>query len=431
MRTLHITSAWHAQSGGARTFYTALLGAAEAQGREMTLVVPGDRDGLRQSGMTTRIYSVAAPSSPLFDRRYRVVLPHRITPTPRTWLWRIIRDVAPDVIEVADKLTLCHVAGLVKRRAGPRPTVVGFSHERLDDAARAQLGGGVPVRALARSYVRTVYLRQFDAHIANSEYTADELRVAAVSGGPAAWRHWRMRDRIVVVPLGADVETFGPARRSDEARQSLLTRLGGNAASKIVLFAGRLSAEKAVDLLLPAVRLAIGRGCDVRLVVAGEGPMREQLARDAREFLPGRCLFLGHVGGRDDLAELVASVDAFVHTNPREPFGIAPLEALASGVPVVLPRSGGVLSYATDDTAWLVRPDAIGLADGLVECLTRAGEARRRSANAVATAPAWSWAGAATRYFDAVAALDLRRRTEWAPEVERPGRVPVSVVPRG
>ncbi|MCC7043065.1 MAG: glycosyltransferase [Acidobacteria bacterium] len=431
MRTLHITSAWHAHSGGARTFYTALLDAAEAHGREMALVVPGDGDGLQQAGVSTRIYTVAAPPSPLFDRRYRVVLPHRIAPTSRTWLWRIIRAEAPDVIEVADKLTLCHVAGLVKRHAGPRPTVIGFSHERFDDAVQAHLGGGVPARALARSYVRAVYLRQFDAHIANSEYTADELRVAAASGGPAAWRHWRMRDRIVAVPLGADVETFGPGRRSDGARQSLLTRLGGDATSKVVLFAGRLSAEKAVDLLLPAVRLAVDRGCDVRLVVAGDGPMREQLARDAREFLPGRCLFLGHVGGREELAALVASVDAFVHTNPREPFGIGPLEALVSGVPVVLPRSGGVLSYATDETAWLVRPDAVGLADGLVECLTRADEAKRRSAHAVAMAPAWSWAGAATRYFDTVAALDLRRRTEWAPEVDGPGRVPVPLVRRG
>ena len=50
---------------------------------------------------------------------------------------------------------------------------------------------------MARSYVRSIYLRQFDAHIANSEYTAAELHAAAVSAGPSAWRHWRLRDRIV------------------------------------------------------------------------------------------------------------------------------------------------------------------------------------------------------------------------------------------
>lgn len=415
MRTLHITSAWHADSGGARTFYTALLDAAEAQGRTMALVVPGERDGLQQAGVSTRIYSVAAPRSPLFDRRYRVVLPHRLTPGVHGWTWRIMQNEAPDVIEVADKLTLYHLAGLVKRRVGPRPTVIGFSHERFDDVVQAQIGGGGAVRALARWYVRSLYLRQFDAHLANSQYTAEELRLAAASGGPSAWRHWRMRDRIGVVPLGADVDTFGPWRRSAELRRSLIARLGGEPTSKIVVSVGRLSVEKGVDLLLPAVRLAIDRGCNLRLVVAGDGPLRKTMERDAAEYLPGRCLFVGHVRGRDELATLVASTDAFIHTNPREPFGIAPLEALLSGVPVVLPRSGGVLSYASDANAWLVRPDAPGLAGGLVACLGRRHEATRRAVNGVAMASRWSWADAATRYFDALATIDRQRRTKWAP----------------
>jgi alpha-1,6-mannosyltransferase len=224
-----------------------------------------------------------------------------------------------------------------------------------------------------------------------------------------------MRDRIAVVPLGADVATFSPRQRSDEVRRALVTRVGGDPTSKIVLAAGRLSAEKGVDLLLPAVRLAVDRGCNLRLVVAGDGPLRTAMERDAREFLPHRSLFVGHISRRAELAALMASADAFVHTNPREPFGIAPLEALVSGVPVVLPRSGGVLSYASDETAWLVKPDAPGLADGLLACLGRPDESARRAANAVAMARDWSWAGAATRYFDAMAAIDRQRRTQWAP----------------
>ena len=430
MRTLHVIGAWHESSGGVRTFYSALLGHAERAGRSMTLVVPGERDALIQEGASTRIYTVAAPRAPVLDRRYRVILPHRLFPAPNAWVWRIIREQQPDVVEVSDKYTLCHLAGLIKQKTGPRPTVIGFSHERFDDVVQAQLGRHPLVRALARLYIRSAYLRQFDAHIANSEYTADELRTAAVSGGPSARLRWRMRDRITVAPLGADVDTFGPWQQSDDVRRRLLSRLGGAPASRIVLWAGRLSAEKGVDLLLPAVRLAVDRGCDLRLVVAGDGPLRDVIARDAREFLPGRCLFLGHVDRRDELAGLLASVDAFVHTNPREPFGIAPLEALVSGVAVVLPRSGGVLSYASDETAWLVRPDAIGLADGLVECFRRPDEAKRRSANAVAMAPQWSWDGAATRYFDAVAAVDRQRRREWAPDAPATGRLRAAVARR-
>ena len=71
-------------------------------------------------------------------------------------------------------------------------------------------------------------------------------------------------------------------------------------------------------------------------------------------------LFCGHVDARA-LARLYASCDVFVHPNPREPFGIGPLEAMASGVPLVLPAAGGVLSYANADNAWLARADGPGL----------------------------------------------------------------------
>ena len=61
---------------------------------------------------------------------------------------------------------------------------------------------------------------------------------------------------------------------------------------------------------------------------------------------------LGHLD-KELLADYYANADVFVHPNPKEPFGIAPLEAMASGVPVVAPNSGGILSYATDENIWM------------------------------------------------------------------------------
>ena len=70
------------------------------------------------------------------------------------------------------------------------------------------------VTTLARRYLATIYMRQFDAHIANSPYTAEEL-VAAVDGdGPSNHRLWRLRDRIHTLRLGTDVSRFGPSKRS-------------------------------------------------------------------------------------------------------------------------------------------------------------------------------------------------------------------------
>ena len=212
--SLHISNAWHPSSGGVRTFYLALLEQAERVGREMTLVVPGDRDAEERLGATTRIHTVRAPRMPLFDRRYRALLPHRFVLPVKTRIWRILARHQPSIVDVSDKYSLCHLAGLIKRRPGPRPTLIGFSQERMDDSLEAQLGGS-SARALARWYIPSVYLRQFDAHIANSAYTAQELTDAVDAGGPGRPLLWRLRDRIHVAPLGVDAAGFSPSLRSD------------------------------------------------------------------------------------------------------------------------------------------------------------------------------------------------------------------------
>jgi glycosyltransferase involved in cell wall biosynthesis len=81
-----------------------------------------------------------------------------------------------------------------------------------------------------------------------------------------------------------------------------------------------------------------------------------------------RVHLLGHTDGRDALADCYAHADVFVHPNPREPFGLAPLETMASGLPLVAPVSGGVLEYASAENAWLAEPTAAGFA-AAVQCI--------------------------------------------------------------
>jgi hypothetical protein len=75
IKTLHLTNAYHPTSGGIRTFYRALLAQANEERRLCRLVVPGAVDGVEEVGAFARIYSVKARSSPVFDSRYRVLLP--------------------------------------------------------------------------------------------------------------------------------------------------------------------------------------------------------------------------------------------------------------------------------------------------------------------------------------------------------------------
>lgn len=407
-RTLHLTNAYHATSGGIRTFYHALLAEASRQERAMALVVPAETSSVEPLDRWTAIHRLAAAPAPWFDRRYRLLRPRHYV-GGRSPLARLLATFGPDVVEVCDKYTLLPLAAFV--RAGwygraPRPTVVGMSCERMDDNVAAYLRGGRCLRAVAHAYLRHAYGPAFDRHVANSDYTAEELRRGAGI------------DQVAVANPGVDVDAFLGATRDLAWRASLL-RLGGGAAHSILaLYAGRLSPEKHLDRLIHAVGLlsAAPAAPDVRLVLAGDGPQQRALAALAGAVAPGRVQFLGPLMDRARLAALYASADVFVHPNPREPFGIGPLEAMAAGVPVVVSATGGVRSYASVDNAWLAEDDPVALAAALVAAA--AGRRDARVARAIATARACAWPEMARRHF---ALLD-RLHVECQPESGRGAR---------
>jgi alpha-1,6-mannosyltransferase len=120
-------------------------------------------------------------------------------------------------------------------------------------------------------------------------------------------------------------------------------------------------------------------------------------------------LFYGHVAARETLARLYASCDVFVHPNPREPFGIGPLEAMASGVPVVLPDAGGVLSYARTDNAWLAAAEPHAFADAVSDACARPDANRVLAARR--TAEQHDWPRVARDWFSLYDQLIASRRS--------------------
>jgi glycosyltransferase involved in cell wall biosynthesis len=126
---------------------------------------------------------------------------------------------------------------------------------------------------------------------------------------------------------------------------------------------------------------------DLRLLIAGDGPQADWLRDQSKRFGPNRLVCLGHIK-KDVLANYCANADVFVHPNPKEPFGIGPLEAMASGVPTVAPRSGGVLSYANDDNAWLTEPNGTDFAVAVIDAVTNEKVRLGRIENAFKTARA-------------------------------------------
>jgi glycosyltransferase involved in cell wall biosynthesis/predicted metal-dependent phosphoesterase TrpH len=147
---------------------------------------------------------------------------------------------------------------------------------------------------------------------------------------------------------GVDISRFDPAHRD----RSLLP------GEVNVLYAGRLTKEKGVDLLADAFELAHRRDPRLHLVLAGGGPEEAAL----RERLGDRATFLGWLYGAD-LARAYASADLFVFASVTDTFGQVVLEAQASGLPVIAVDAGGPASLIeSGETGVLVEPDAEALA---------------------------------------------------------------------
>lgn len=397
IKTLHLTNAYHPTSGGIRTFYQALLRRAEDRRRLMRLVVPGERDEVEDVGACGRVYYVKAGRAPAFDRRYRMMLPTAYVPGLAGRIGRILADEQPDVVEICDKYSLFYLAAVLRKgllRGVARPALIGVSCERMDDNVQAYVGGGRGSGRLARWYLRHVYGPPFDCHVACSEYTAGELREALWDRAP---------DFIRVCPMGVDAGRYGPQHRDEALRRHLQASLAGTDATVLLLYAGRLSPEKNLPMLiemmarLETASTGPGAGRDYRLVIVGDGPMRAELETAARTRLAGRVLLLGAATSTGLLCRYLASADVFVHPNPREPFGIAPLEAMASGVPLVAPDAGGVRSYATPANAWLAAPSPEAFADAVQAAVERPDA--RRVQRARTTALAYHWPVIADRWF--------------------------------
>jgi glycosyltransferase involved in cell wall biosynthesis len=421
LKSFHITNYYHKNSGGISTAYNKLLEAANRRGRFVRLIVPGENSGVEEVGEFGRIYYIKAGFSPVFDQRYRVMLPWKTYIFDKAPIKTILRREKPEIIEIGEKYSLSLMAGLMRKGilnvSEPRPMLVHFSCERMDDNVRSFVTASGAGEWFARRLMGNYNFPMFDFHLANSDYTARELLDAAAPEENRrrskrffnfCWRFFRSAKtpaaaRVFVNQCGADNETFSAARKNPVKRREILREYDLPDEARVLLYAGRLSPEKNVALLPEMMKILAaeeGEENDFRLLIAGSGPNEKWLRTEAEKIGGGKIKILGHVAEREKLADLFANADAFVHPNPREPFGIAPLEAMASGLPVAAPNSGGILSYASDRNAWLVRqPTARDFAAAIREIFADDAKRKDKIAAALKTAARYDWEASTDRLF--------------------------------
>lgn len=356
MRIVQLANFYGPRSGGLRVFVDEVGRRYGDAGHDRILVVPGVRDADESTPAGRRI-SLRSPVLPS-DRGYRVLV-------AGARLLALLEELRPDALEVNDRLLLARVSGWARDREVP---VLLFTHERLDAALADRVPAWAPLGPAA-DLVNRRLLAMADRVVVGSVFAAAEFR--------------RIGGRPQVVRLGVDLDTFRPLGGTDRRPER----------SVQLALVSRLSTEKRPELALATLRVLRARGVPAALLVLGDGPLRGRLER-AAAGLPVR--FLGHVADRRCLPHLLGSADITLAPAPMETFGLAVLESLACGTPVVVPADGAARELvAGPGTGVVTSGTAVGLADGVETLLGVPSSDRRDCARARAEEFPWSATAAA------------------------------------
>jgi glycosyltransferase involved in cell wall biosynthesis len=245
-------------------------------------------------------------------------------------------------------------------------------------------------------------------------------------------------ERVSEVPNGVDVERFRPRPADPSGRRERFRRwlveepqgwdetgragsvayrepdldrlLGPDGAGTVLVFVGRFTAAKRVPVLVRAFALARPRfEHPASLLIWGghPGEWEDEHPVVVARAEGGDGIFFAGWRGHEDLPDALAACDALVMPSVNDSYPQTPLEAMATGLPVLATRSGGFPSMVNLDparpTGWLVPPDDVdGLAGALVEAVNRPDERRQRGEAALAHARAsFSWSGRVAGFEDA------------------------------
>jgi len=347
LKLLDITEFYSPSGGGVRTYLSAKSRwLSDKSDIDHVIILPSNRNAVDRWN-ESKIYYVKGPRVPASPGY------HFLTAAGK--LRSIFERERPDVVEIGSPF----LAPWITRRAarGQSPTLVGYYH---CDARPVYVSYGLRkapsiVRRIAdvvlTRYLKVVY-GGFDHTIAATPTARFALQQTAV-------------DTVSTIPLGVDTELFHPKRRDTEWK----TEVGAGASDPVALYVGRLAGEKGLDVLIEALpRLAAS--AKLKLVVIGEGHMRERLERISRES-PEQLKLLSYERDPKKLARAYASADLYLAPFPYETFGLAAAEALACGTPAIGANSGGLRDLLSDTVCGrLFKPgDAEDLARIVLEVL--------------------------------------------------------------
>lgn len=325
MRIVDVNEFYSPTGGGVRTYLDRKMGILADLGHELIVIACATEDRVEERPGGGVIYWVKCPKMP-FDANYGLFW----DPAP---IIRLLDQLDPDVVEVSSPWRPAWIVGKWWRG---RALKVFFAHNDNFAAYILRWFEGVAAPALLERvfgfllrYMRR-FLAHFDLFVTNGETLAKRFRARGYHVDAA-------------MPLGIDRGFFSPALRDERLRATLLAQVGLPAEARLLIGVGRHHPEKRWPVVIDAVEAA-GEHLPVGMILLGDGPDREKLARRVadsphiRLFRPTR--------DRLRFAQILASADALIHGSDAEPFGLVALEAVASGLPLIVPDEGGASDIA-------------------------------------------------------------------------------------
>ena len=346
---------WPAAEGGVETYLELALNGLRARGHEVRLLTGDAGRGRDVADVTAR-----APRHVVERAALQVVNPFAARAARG-----LVNSFRPEVAQVS-MFEMC-LSPSVVRALGDVPYVLNVAYYKpicptglkllpTGELCRVRAGrpchanGCVPFGDVLRERVRYARIRAV-VHAAPAVMTCSAWMAGVLAEEGIEARTF---------PWPVDIPGSTPVRTPD--------------ATPMVAYVGRLAREKGVDDLLRGAALAVARGSDLRVRVIGDGPERRDLEHAAVALgLRNRVEWLGHVTRRDVGRLIVGAWAVVAPSRWAEPLGIAVIEAIVRGIPVVATAAGGHLETVEDGTTGLLYPtgDVEALAERLRQVADR------------------------------------------------------------
>ncbi len=342
-------------------------------GHEVLIFAPGRPPPTAAGHRVVRISSV--PFWPWY--------PELFLGLPRPRIGRELDRFDPDVVHVVNPVILGLWGTMVARQRN-LPLLASYHTDITQYAERLRLSFLGP---FSRTFLRDVH-NQAHVNLCTSGPMVSSARGLGI-------------ERVRLWPKAVDTALHHPSRRTRAMRERLT---GGEPEKPLLLYVGRLSPEKRLDWLYAPVTRIPG----VRLAMVGSGPARRELEE---RFAGTPTVFTGYLSG-EELAAAYASADAFAFPSDTETLGFVAMEAMASGVPVVGARAGGIPDVIEHGVnGYLFTPGDLGEFTERLAELVRDEELRRRlGEGARASVEPYGWRAATEALVDFYAtAIRLQR----------------------